>query len=136
MKNENNIEIEAVKFGRGEFKLMTYNGGRDALYEFELASLPEDSKWIAYAYSQSEYEGHGYAIVAHDDGRYSLYDLGHCSCYGPLEEEASEIVSTREGIEALIGRDFNGREIVPTDWCSAELNQLWAAVKLAMKLNP
>ena len=43
------------------------------------------AKLVAYWYGTASYEGSGYAIIQHEDGKWDQAYLGHCSCYGPLE---------------------------------------------------
>ena len=40
--------------------------------------------WLAYTYGTGSYEGSGSAIWK-KDGKYHQASLGHCSCYGPLD---------------------------------------------------
>jgi hypothetical protein len=54
------------------------------LCDYDLGYLSEDYEWLTYAYYVDTYEGGGEA-VAYKDGKLYIYNLGHCSCYGPLE---------------------------------------------------
>jgi hypothetical protein len=36
-------------------------------------------------YESDYYEGSGTAILLTEDNRVEIYNLGHCSCYGPLD---------------------------------------------------
>jgi len=41
--------------------------------------------WYVYDYWEGSYEGGGHAVGLGIDGLLSVGDLGHCSCYGPME---------------------------------------------------
>lgn len=42
-------------------------------------------RWIVYWYNVENYDGYGEAVSWQLDGRLILNDLGHCSCYGPID---------------------------------------------------
>lgn len=50
-----------------------------------LGALPPNCKWIVYEYIPEDWEGSGEAY-AYADGKYWYTSLGHCSCYGPWDE--------------------------------------------------
>jgi hypothetical protein len=54
----------------------------------EFESFPPDA--IFYWYVNGGYDGYG-ALIAVKDNRWYIKDLGHCSCYGPLEDFATDI---------------------------------------------
>jgi hypothetical protein len=41
--------------------------------------------WFIYWYEIGSYDGTGMAIAVTNDDVVACYDLGHCSCYGPLD---------------------------------------------------
>ena len=68
------------------------------LDEWDLKQV-SDADEIWYWYTTGDYEGSGYAIIRKGD-LYAYSDMGHCSCYGPLET-VSEYM-TREALLAMI----------------------------------
>jgi len=61
-------------------------GINDGYWVSESEVLP-NTKWVVVWYeSHSEYEGDGVAIAKVGRGEYYWANLGHCSCYGPLDE--------------------------------------------------
>lgn len=66
-----------------------YSVGPDELCIYNFKYLSENIQWIVYHYTCGSYEGHGEAILK-ENNKYYYYDLGHCSCYGPLEGTPTE----------------------------------------------
>jgi hypothetical protein len=66
-----------------------YNVGPDELDQYALADLTyvgtRDFAWCVYWYYHPGYEGEGEAVALHKDGRVFVKNLGHCSCYGPMD---------------------------------------------------
>ncbi len=58
--------------------------GPDAFNEWDMEKVPEGTRAVVYFYRRDSYEGHGEAILDMGDG-FVLVNLGHCSCYGPLD---------------------------------------------------
>jgi hypothetical protein len=59
---------------------------KDAFCEYEMNVIkPEEYEWLVYEYNSDPYEGSGKAVALRKDGQLQYADLGHCSCYGPLE---------------------------------------------------
>lgn len=55
------------------------------LEEYDLTNIESLVPYDAvYWYSTGGYEGNG-QIILKVKGRYILHDMGHCSCYGPLD---------------------------------------------------
>lgn len=55
------------------------------LDEYDMKELDElgiDEAW--YWYATAPYEGSGQILMRKGD-KYDIHDMGHCSCYGPLE---------------------------------------------------
>jgi len=72
-----------------------------ALSEFEIESLkPYGFDLFAYWYVEGDYDGSGNAIIRQGD-QWFTYDLGHCSCYGPLEHLSNSLGSPRSSLEEL-----------------------------------
>ena len=64
-----------------------YNVGRDSLNEYDLEYLDKEAyEYLIYNYEVGYYDGSGVAVLKDNNGKFILMDLGHCSCYGPLEE--------------------------------------------------
>lgn len=62
-----------------------YQVGKHAFDDFDLGYLDKQILWIVYDYECGAYEGSGTAIAFFKDGTPKVGDLGHCSCFGPLE---------------------------------------------------
>lgn len=60
-----------------------YQVGPDVPYD-----LSEDDRfeWIVHYYEDGGYDGSGEAVgLCKDDGLLYIKNLGHCSCYGPMD---------------------------------------------------
>ena len=60
-----------------------YNVGSDVPYD-----LPNDDEgfvWLVYYYESGYYDGSGEAVALAKDGKLHCFNLGHCSCYGPMD---------------------------------------------------
>lgn len=54
-------------------------------HDYELKQIGlETYEWLVHWYDGGCYEGSGEA-VGYKDGNLYIYNLSHCSCYGPLE---------------------------------------------------
>ena len=64
-----------------------YEGGYDptALDACELGTLGEHVLFVVYWYGSGHYEGVGHMLYSTDGMRWCDVDLGHCSCYGPMD---------------------------------------------------
>ena len=62
------------------------NGYREdaTLEKYEIEAF-SDADEVWYEYEYGSYEGYGYALLRKGD-YYDLYDMGHCSCYGPTDK--------------------------------------------------
>ncbi len=63
-----------------------YKVGPDSLDEWDFNKLNDDVKWLVYYYTSGSYDGSGYAVWQNENGTFGSTSLGHCSCYGPLED--------------------------------------------------
>lgn len=65
--------------------------------------LPSDKgyRWIVHWYQEGSYDGDGEA-VAFDGEKLHIYNLGHCSCYGPFEQGYQGSVSVEDFRESAI----------------------------------
>jgi hypothetical protein len=48
--------------------------------------IPKYITKIYYWYESFSYEGHGEMLLQHENGKWYYHNMGHCSCYGPLDE--------------------------------------------------
>ena len=82
-----------------------YNIGRDALSKNELEYLDKEVyEYLIYNYHHEEYEGKGTAVLKDKNGKFILIGLGHCSCYGPLEERTPKCIYSLEEIVKLLDK--------------------------------
>jgi len=68
-----------------------YNVGQDELSDYDFSEIREGKyRWIVYDYLNEGYEGSGTAVAyREDDGLLYCKNLGHCSCYGPMDSWAT-----------------------------------------------
>lgn len=90
-------------------KLQTYNLGPDELDEYDLRPI-KGADYIIYHYKYEDYEGSGISVIK-KDGKYDLIELGHCSCFGPLEEANIECLYTLEEVLTLINKKIESPNI-------------------------
>lgn len=82
-----------------------YNVGTDSLGEYNLEYLDEeDYEYLIYNYADFGYDGDGVAILKDENGKFILIGLGHCSCYGPLEERNPKCIYSLEEITRLLDK--------------------------------
>lgn len=74
-----------------------YSVGPDELGEWDLKEFPE-AEYLVYYYESGSYDGSGTAL-AKTDGKFYSYNLGHCSCYGPLESDGELYDLNSENVE-------------------------------------
>lgn len=80
-----------------------YNVGKDALSEDDLEYLDEKVyEYLIYNYEIGYWEGDGAAVLKDNNGKFILIDLGHCSCYGPLEERNPKCIYSLDEITKLL----------------------------------
>jgi len=103
---------------------------------YDMEKLPIDSiNWIAYWYVPEAYDGRGYCLMAFKNDTYTIWDCGHCSCYGPLEHfeySTCKPLYSLEEIESLCDKDLNGNPM-EDGWDREALHGMWAAYKMARK---
>lgn len=75
--------------------------GPDELNEWDLEIIPADVELFVYYYEIDYYEGSGVAIFKRND-KYGLHYLGHCSCYGPMEDFDGITIYTAEEMEKIV----------------------------------
>lgn len=80
--------------------MQIYSVGEDELNsEYDLGHLPKNTEWAVYSYRASDYGGDG-IIVTKVDSKFYMCGLGHCSCYGPMEDFGLEGDGTLENVLA------------------------------------
>ncbi|KPJ96738.1 MAG: hypothetical protein AMS18_00320 [Gemmatimonas sp. SG8_17] len=60
-------------------------GDNDELADHDLALVPARVEEVWYWYQVDMYEGAGQILMRADD-QYDIHDMGHCSCYGPMDD--------------------------------------------------
>ena len=82
-----------------------YNVGRNSLDEYDLKYLDKEAyEYLIYNYEVGDYEGDGAAVLKDKNGKFVLMDLGHCSCFGPLEERNPKCVYSLDEILKLLDK--------------------------------
>lgn len=82
-----------------------YNVGRDSLDEYDLEYLDKEAyEYLIYNYEVGDYCGSGAAVLKDNNDKFILIDLGHCSCYGPLEERNPKCIYSLEEITKLLDK--------------------------------
>lgn len=79
--------------------MQIYNVGPDRFDEsdFKYVPLDQEYKWAVVWYIHYGPEGDGEVVALGMDGLLHYKGLGHCSCFGPLDEwEACETVTIEE----------------------------------------
>lgn len=79
--------------------MLVFNVGPDELNEYDLhdvMKIQENYVWFVYWYEGGDYDGFGEAIALDKEGRLQYSDLGHCSCYGPMESFPSNTMTVEE----------------------------------------
>ena len=85
-----------------------YNVGIDSLSEYDLKYLDKEAyEYFIYNYRDFGYDGDGEAVLKDENGKFILIDLGHCSCYGPLEERNPKCIYSLERTDEERQEAFN-----------------------------
>lgn len=61
-----------------------HNLGTDELSTSDFDYLPANVDEVWYIYESGYYEGSGHIVLRSGD-KWAEHDMGHCSCYGPLD---------------------------------------------------
>ncbi len=86
-----------------ELVMQVFKVGQDELSEFDFENVLRNHQcqWIVYWYCREDHEGWGELIALGMDGSLYCKSLGHCSCFGPLDEwEEAEKVPIEEFLRA------------------------------------
>jgi hypothetical protein len=78
----------------------------------EIFGVAGNFKKAVYKYETGSYEGSGQLIVKTIDNKFWVQELGHCSCYGPLDRWQPSV-------------KYNSIEEIPG---SAEWKKIWKGV--------
>lgn len=72
--------------------MLIYNVGVDELREWDFREVKAEAyKWIVYDYQDGGYDGSGVAVAyKEENGLLYIKNLGHCSCYGPMDSWETE----------------------------------------------
>jgi len=62
----------------------------EELQDYDFECIGDNYEWVVYHYENYGYEGDG-ELIAYDGDILHIYQLGHCSCYGPLEGNCDAI---------------------------------------------
>ena len=82
-----------------------YNVGKDSLDEYDFEYLDEKAyEYLIYNYEIGCWEGDGTAVLKDNNGKFILIGLGHCSCFGPLEECNPKCIYSLEEITKLLDK--------------------------------
>lgn len=82
-----------------------YNVGKDSLSKYDLEYLDKEAyEYLIYNYEVGGYDGSGAAVLKDKNGKFILIDLGHCSCYGPLEMPHPECIYSLDEIIKLLDK--------------------------------
>ena len=82
-----------------------YNVGHEELDDDDFEYLDKEAyEYLIYNYHYKNYEGEGAAVLKDSDGKSMLVGLGHCSCYGPLEECVPKCIYSLDEIIKLLNK--------------------------------
>nr|DAK48916.1 MAG TPA: hypothetical protein [Caudoviricetes sp.] len=82
-----------------------YNVGKDPLGEYDLEYLDERIyEYFIYNYEGYIYSGNGAAVLKDNNGKFMFIELGHCSCYGPIEERNPKCIYSLDEIIKLLAK--------------------------------
>ena len=82
-----------------------YNVGIYSLGEYDFKRLDEEVyEYFIYNYVDCGYDGVGAAVLKDRNGKFMFIDLGHCSCYGPIEERNPKCIYSLEEITKLLDK--------------------------------
>lgn len=94
-----------------------YQVGPDGLSDYDWEQAKGDYQWFVFWYEDGGYDGSGIAAGLTKEGKIEYGNLGHCSCYGPMENWPTASVSVEE---FLLNEEFDdnlkGRRRSPDDF--------------------
>lgn len=81
-----------------------YQLSDECICKYEEEQLPANFIWCVYYYWTEPYEGYGLMVVKVGENSYHMNYMGHCSCYGPMENfPHNETISRDDLIDELCG---------------------------------
>ena len=89
-----------------------YSLGQEKLSdEYDLAPYLGEEKydWVVYRYNNYGYDGDGELVALGKDGLLYCMSLGHCSCYGPVDNQSFSTLTVEEfakGPENIFDNDY------------------------------
>lgn len=93
-----------------------YSVGCDELDDWDWKEIEAEKYiWTVYWYESGCYEGSGEAVTLGKDGLLYCKDLGHCSCYGPMEdwETGCSVMTVEEFLREKDNiHDYDCKEVV------------------------
>ncbi|MCA9280364.1 MAG: hypothetical protein KDA34_14845 [Phycisphaerales bacterium] len=102
-----------------------YKVGPDDLDEWELSKIPTDAEWVIYSCEIGDYCGSGTMLCKVGDS-YLCHDMGHCSCFGPMEEfNAKSMMDAHVAMRVLKPSKIDR---FPMDGCEPVWNK-WAEIE-------
>lgn len=97
----------------------TYDVGPSGLGLYN-KDVPKDVRWVVAWYNLDGYDGTGAAVMKVGRGTYYYTSIGHCSCFGPLDEDDpwGKPVGDYRALIKLLTHDPNivGRPRDPLDY--------------------
>lgn len=65
-----------------------YSVGVDEMSDYNFEILNQEAfEWFVYDYTIGDWSGGGEAVALRKDGMLAYGGLGHCSCYGPIDDD-------------------------------------------------
>jgi len=75
--------------------MAVYEIGPDSS-EFADYDKSSEYEFVIVDYAQGSYDGRGIAVGFKADGTVDVYNLDHCSCYGPYEHGPEKVLTREE----------------------------------------
>ncbi len=115
-------------------KPIVYAVGPDGFtdYEEEKIIAGNSYRWIVYWYESGCYDGTGMAFALREDGMVDAGMLGHCSCYGPLDDWPDNTQDMHETLREMIfdsERPGGEKRRMPEDYDYA----MWQAIGVKIR---
>lgn len=87
--------------------------GPDKLSEWDLKKLPQLEKQLSYEveeliywYKDQGYAGFGCLIYRDNNDNWHIQNMGHCSCFGPVEDLKS-VPMTKKQVLKLLEKEYD-----------------------------
>jgi hypothetical protein len=86
---------------------MLAGSGEFDSWDLEQIGKDLDADIVVYYYVYGSYEGSGFAAFVYKD-KYGYTDLGHCSCYGPVDDlRGVKACYTLEEVEKIAEKNYS-----------------------------